>query len=603
MAAAQAPLPRGRQDIEHELGPALAALPPLDGIPLVSLESALQAAFRGDAEFAALAPDLQAHLHEANLFASSDLLARKLPDGARGERREGMDALENEEVKAVHLLLRDSPLWRSLNARLRFPDRTVLQPCLPLLKLLLMGMYKLPRVSASVHCELTGDLREHFPPGMLLTWWGFTSGCSNLSNLSQDVREGGPAPGPRTLLVIHACAALDPRACFPSPDSSELLFAPGTTLRVAGVYSPSADMHIVSLVQGPYVALRLRDERTELRMNLESVLRDLAAAHVANAASQAEIAALHRQLQALRVQCRCGAADHLAVLDERPVEHEHFHVPDQPHEASELPAPAAPAPAPAPDFPPSRLIAGPVFSLPSEVCELDDGSFLVADTWGGAPAWQLWPDGSRPPQQLPPATQRATAVQKLGDGYLVVSFHEHRVERTGSIAWKRTDLKNPWAAVVVDRGNTALVTDKGAGQVVRLALDSGQTIGVVGKGVLKGPRGIAVGPGGNVFVADYGTKLVHVFDHHGTALRTLGAKIQATGLTLGLEPMGVSVDPRGRVYVAHAQGKTVVVLDGVSGAKLAAIDVVGGPRGVLVTAGGALVVTHDSPTRGISMWG
>ena len=156
---------------------------------------------------------------------------------------------------------------------------------------------------------------------------------------------------------------------------------------------------------------------------------------------------------------------------------------------------------------PRPLAIPPFRKLPNEVCELPDQSLIVADR-GGGPAWRVWPDGSLPPQQLPPATANATAVLPVADGYFVVSCDEGRVERTGSTAWKRTGLKNPYAAVVV--GDTALVTESGGGQVVRLALGSSATVGTVGTGILKYPLGIAVGPTGEIVVADRGTKLVHV---------------------------------------------------------------------------------------------
>ena len=116
---------------------------------------------------------------------------------------------------------------------------------------------------------------------------------------------------------------------------------------------------------------------------------------------------------------------------------------------------------------PRPLAIPPFRGYPTEVCELPDQSLIVADGYGG-PAWRVWPDGSQPPQQLPPATANATAVLPVADGYLVVSCNEDRVERTGSTAWKRTDLKNPYAAVVV--GDTALVTEHSVGQVVRLEI-------------------------------------------------------------------------------------------------------------------------------------
>ena len=148
-------------------------------------------------------------------------------------------------------------------------------------------------------------------------------------------------------------------------------------------------------------------------------------------------------------------------------------------------------------LPKPRALHGPTFeNNPAEILHFPDSSLAVAD-WGGGPAWRVWVDGSQPPQQLPAATTKASAVIPLGDGLLIVSYRENRVERTGSIAWKRTDLKSPWSAVVV--GDTALVTEIGAGLVVQLDLRTGTTIKVFCK--VMSPVGIAVGPTGELFVA------------------------------------------------------------------------------------------------------
>jgi hypothetical protein len=61
-------------------------------------------------------------------------------------------------------------------------------------------------------------------------------------------------------------------------------------------------------------------------------------------------------------------------------------------------------------LPPSRALAEPVFRNPFFISLARDGSILVADLAVGAPAMQVWPDGTRPSQQLPPATACASAV-------------------------------------------------------------------------------------------------------------------------------------------------------------------------------------------------
>jgi YVTN family beta-propeller protein len=238
-------------------------------------------------------------------------------------------------------------------------------------------------------------------------------------------------------------------------------------------------------------------------------------------------------------------------------------------------------------LPPSRELAEPVFTNPCNISLARDGSILVADWWAvGTPAMQVWPDGTQPSQQLPPATANATAVLAIdGDvagGLIVVSYNENRVERTGRTAWKRTDMKRPYAAVVA--GDVVLVTESGAARVARLDLGSGATRGTFGEGTLKSPFGIAVGAGGEIVVADCGTKQVHVFDGQGRPLRSLGqGRLQY--------PRGVCVDGRGRVYVADYYACAVVVLDGASGAVLATIAVGGYAWGVAVTLGGQMVAS------------
>ena len=71
-------------------------------------------------------------------------------------------------------------------------------------------------------------------------------------------------------------------------------------------------------------------------------------------------------------------------------------------------------------------------------------------------------------------------------------------------------------------------------------------------------------------------------------LRTLGAGMLQF-------PVGVCVDGSARVYVCDRLGKAVVVLEGMSGARVATIQVPGYPNGVTLTRRGAIVVTHDTP--------
>jgi YVTN family beta-propeller protein len=174
----------------------------------------------------------------------------------------------------------------------------------------------------------------------------------------------------------------------------------------------------------------------------------------------------------------------------------------------------------------------------------------------------------------------------VAKGLIVVACSENRVERTGDrtgqIVWKRTDLNSPYAAVVAE--DVVLVTENGGARVTRLEKGSGMTRSTFGEGTLKGPTGIAVAANGDIVVADWTTKQVHVFDGKGNLLRSLGqGRLQ--------NPHGMSVDGRGRVYVADYNSCTVVVLDGVSDAVLATIAAGGNAFGVAVTDGGQIVAS------------
>jgi DNA-binding beta-propeller fold protein YncE len=63
-----------------------------------------------------------------------------------------------------------------------------------------------------------------------------------------------------------------------------------------------------------------------------------------------------------------------------------------------------------------------------------------------------------------------------------------------------------------------------------------------------GPRGIAIGPGGSVYVADTGHKRIQVFDANGRFLRSIGETGGGPGQFN--EPSSVALDAAGNLFVA-----------------------------------------------------
>jgi uncharacterized protein (TIGR03663 family) len=126
---------------------------------------------------------------------------------------------------------------------------------------------------------------------------------------------------------------------------------------------------------------------------------------------------------------------------------------------------------------------------------------------------------------------------------------------------------------------------------------------------LSGPRNVAVGPNGNLYIADTGNSRIVELDPQGNPVKTWGAKSTdaqhpATG-TFN-EPWGIAVDKQGSVYVADTWNHRIQVFDA-NGSFLRAFGQPGqtsqgpayfwGPRGVAVDGQGWVYVTDTGNKR------
>ena len=85
-----------------------------------------------------------------------------------------------------------------------------------------------------------------------------------------------------------------------------------------------------------------------------------------------------------------------------------------------------------------------------------------------------------------------------------------------------------------------------------------------------GPRGVAIGPDGNVYVTDTGNKRVSIFDPNGKFLRQISSNLTPERIAQNYafnqpgemnEPIGIAVDAQGNVYVADSLNKRIQKFD------------------------------------------
>jgi len=205
-----------------------------------------------------------------------------------------------------------------------------------------------------------------------------------------------------------------------------------------------------------------------------------------------------------------------------------------------------------------------------------------AEGWQDLPARQVFGSaGSAPGQLLSPR-----GIKIGPDGFVYVAdAGNHRIQKfTASgqfvTAWGRestidTEMGipqgffDPWDVAIAPDG-TIYVADTWNHRIQRLdgagnLINAWGLLGEYGPGdpagesAFYGPRGVAVGPNGQVYVADTGNKRIQVFEPEGGfAFQWGGGGVAQDYLD---EPVGIAFGPDSAVYVADTWNRRVQVFD------------------------------------------
>ncbi len=307
------------------------------------------------------------------------------------------------------------------------------------------------------------------------------------------------------------------------------------------------------------------------------------------------------------------------------------------------PAPAAPSPraaAPAAPFVPSGPVVAALEWL-SDAAALfgvgQGGEALLAEPKGVA----VGADG-----RIYVAEARAGRISVFNtDGSLAL--------RWGRAGTNDGEFAEPWG-IAVSTGGEVFVADTWNHRIQKFSADGTWLLtwgGLVDSrrdpqgapGLFWGPRDIAIGPDGLVYVSDTGNKRIQVFDPDGTFVRTFGAEGSAPGQfnePVGLAFLGdalvvadawngriqlldtsgaprsstnvtgwesraipnkpyVATDTRGNIYLTAPERNEVMMID--AGGKISGVPLpndpggrIGGPSGIEIGADGALLVSQSA---------
>ena len=139
----------------------------------------------------------------------------------------------------------DQCLCYVLNKTLRTENRKKLKPWFLYLKLILTALHRLPSSHRFVFRGVKCDMRNKYPVGETVYWWGFSSCTENVGVLQNEDYLG--RSGVRTMFAIECYSGKDIRQHSNFRDEAEILLLPGRQFEVVSCLDQSNNLYMIQL--------------------------------------------------------------------------------------------------------------------------------------------------------------------------------------------------------------------------------------------------------------------------------------------------------------------------------------------------------------------
>ncbi|CAF3428700.1 unnamed protein product [Rotaria socialis] len=226
-------------DILGESGRMLMPIEGYEKKPIVTLEEAVE-------PIVEYVPDVKRKVYVAKMKCA-ELSPGKL----------SIDEAASITLYSMEWQPQDECLYHVLNKTLRNGNRQKLTPWFLFLKLILTALAHLPSMARTVYRGVKKDMRDEYPEGKTLVWWGFSSCTSKLNVLKNEQFLG--ETGPRTFFTIECDSGKDIRkySCYQAED--EILLPAARQFKVVSCLSQGKNFYMIQLkeIQPPFPLIEL----------------------------------------------------------------------------------------------------------------------------------------------------------------------------------------------------------------------------------------------------------------------------------------------------------------------------------------------------------